>query len=602
MGNFISLLGGIAKGAGTAYGDIAKEKRETKIKQDQLVSDAILKELQTNDTLDQHAHEQLSREYYTRMGVPKADIEKLIAAKSSMWKDYNAHKKSEYEAQAKQSLPALPQQTSAPTAADANGISLPGQKLPETGGLGPLPAPPFKPENATVGQVKYASEQPILKQKAKDSAEAARQAAREAAKGTIEDKIAVFKEYEGSSMEDEVRYMLNMAPRSTGSGVESRNLPGNGMRGEDLIEILRQQGKPTEGIHKEKLYNVTIGRDGKTVIGAFPKEESAIGSGKETSGVQAQAMGLTTDLGGAPIQPGGTYTVLHSAQGGKPLGVVPTTQLESYAVRHNIQVTTNAAGDVIAVPVTESTRTGKNVPGVAPGAATLGPVPAKPAALNTPDTALGGGGGGVPAPAGDGAFVAPDGSKKIGERPVSIPEGTVEKINVIQDTINQTKRLQELLPKVSGYIGPISGRLSDLSLDHLGGLGLPEDAVDFLTNIRELIANKAFARGGKTLPMSEQRIYTAQLPKETDHGPVLAKKLSVFLPLFEKDLRNQMNGLTKNQKKQFQGLDTVEVGGPMPERPAPGAPSGKILVVRKADGKRGSIDAADFDPSKYEKR
>ena len=550
MGAFLSLLGGLSKGAGEAYGEIDKQRREQKAAQDKAVADAIYKEMTTNEQLLPEQQHHLLGEYLAKSGVTDKKVIKGIQDA------YGYHRKAleDQEAQSKQApeLPA-PQQTTPE-----------GVQLPPTSALPSLPTPPYQAK--TAGQLKFEESRGRVRQAEDDKAEAVREAARRAAEGSLEDKITLFRRYEGTSMEDEVRYMLNMAPRG-GQGVASRNVPGQGTRGADLISALKQQGKSTEGVDPGKLYSVSIDRDGHTIVGWIAKEESAVGTGKEISGAQAKAMGLAQDKGGAAISDGGTYTVLHSQQGGGILGVIPTNQLQTYAQRNNVKVTTDADGNVIAVPVTESTITTKAPVGVAPSAAVLPPMPQAPGVA--PATIS----GGVPA-------AGPGGARVIGQKPIEIPETKVEKINAAQDLIIQARTLQELLPKVKNYTGPVVSRVFTSPLyNYAGGLGLPDDVNRFLTNMRELVATKAFERGGKTLPMSEQRIYTAQLPKETDTPATLISKMSILLPLVQKDYENQLRGLTGNQRKKLTATqENVDLGGPLPTRPTPGAPKSKFKV------------------------
>src|SRR6185295_1893012 len=128
------------------------------------------------------------------------------------------------------------------------------------------------------------------------------------------------------------------APKSTaGSGVAGAFVTGNGTRGKDLKEILRRQGADQaklDSVDDSKLYTLVTGHDKSTITAFYPKEESAVGTGHEASGTQVKAMGLTTDRGGAPIVDGGTYTIIHSAQGGGILGAIPTAQLATYSQQH----------------------------------------------------------------------------------------------------------------------------------------------------------------------------------------------------------------------------------------------------------------------------
>lgn len=592
MGAFLSLLGGLSKGAGEAYGDIDKQNRETKAKNDSLVAEALHKEMTTNEQLTPEQQDHLLTQYLGLRGIKDKKLIEGIKHAAGYHRQTLAD-------MAQQAKPAndiqAPQQTTPE-----------GMQLPPTAALPALPNPPYQPKSA--GQLKFEESRGRVRQSEDDKAEAVREATRRAMMGTFRDKLDLFRSVEGTPYEDEARYMLQMAPRTAASGVAGSYVTGEGTRGKDLKEVLHRQGAAQslmDQVDDDKLYTLVTGHDKTTVTNFYPKEDRVTGTGKEISGRQAKALGIKADLGGAEIPDAGTYTVLHRNAGGGIVGVIPTNQLQTYAERHNVKVVPDADGNIHAVPVTESTTTSKVPTGVAPDAAALPAMPQAPAGLSTTDTALGAGGtprsagaqGGTPATGG------PPGDRIIGARPVEIPEGKIDKISGSQSLLIQAQTLHDLLPSVKNYTGPVVSRVFTSPLyNYAGGLGLPPNVNKFLTNMRELVATKAFERGGKTLPMSEQRIYTAQLPKESDTPQTLIAKMEILLPLIEKDYQNQLKGLTTNQRKKLTSQENVDLGGPVPTRPTPGTPAGKIKVTRKADGAKGTIDSKDFNPAKYDKR
>ena len=253
--------------------------------------------------------------------------------------------------------------------------------LPQTASLPQLPAPPEGFQPKTAGQLRFEESQPRILQAEAAKQNAIRQAQRTQRRDEIGDKLEDMKAIDNdpslSDEEKERRYAILGVKRPGGSGVAGAFVTGNGTRGKDLIEIMKRQGAKSEvleTIDPNKLYTLVTGHDKATITNFYPKEESAIGTGKEASGAQVLAMGFTTDKGGAPVQPGGTYTILHSAQGGAPIGVIPTAQLATYAQQHKVNFSVTNDG-IVETPYTESTTTQKGLPNTAVGGAVPAQLP-----------------------------------------------------------------------------------------------------------------------------------------------------------------------------------------------------------------------------------
>lgn len=393
MGSFASLLGGLATGARDEYSKIDEANRADKRAKDKQIADAILKDLQTNDQLTPAEQEHHFRTFLDLSGVKDKKVVDGLVNHSQ----YHRQKMAELDRQqgyGKQQ-PELGGGTPSsaggtiPGADGAPDVTLPEMPMAPTGGLPQLPPPPEGFQPKTVGQLKFEESRDRVAQSKKDAADAARQAAREAAMGSIEDKIDILKKYDGTPMEAEVRYLVGAAPKSTaGSGVAGAFVTGNGTRGSDLIEILRRQGAPQEKLDQvdpKKLYTLTVGHDKTTVTAFYPKEESAVGTGHEASGDQVLAMGIQQDRGGAPVVKGGTYTIIHSGQGGGILGVIPTAQLATYAQQHKVNFSVTNDG-IVETPYTESSSTQKGLPNTPAGGAVpqvAPPVPTGPSAPGT---------------------------------------------------------------------------------------------------------------------------------------------------------------------------------------------------------------------------
>lgn len=543
---FLNILGGLLSGGVGRYKENSDRDRKTKEREDDLMASSLENRLKSDDTLTPDEQGQIFHQITKLRGMDPKMSQALYQA-SGYFRNSQAEdtRRNEY---AKPGIaPAI----------HGGGLDI------ESAPFGAMPAPPQR----TAGEIKFQRDLPMETQKASALATAQREAQRAANTGQIDDKVDILKKYNGTDMEDEVRYMLGATPRtsSTSGANGAIFVPGPGTRGVQMKQLLIAQGRGDEAakLDDTRLYKYTLTGPNRSQIGfVSPTEENTTGSKPTVITPEIFSQHGGKDLDGNPLVVGSMAVPIRNNIGGAVRGYIPETEVNTYATRNNMQVTTDGAGNVVVVPVTESTLTqrypatgtpaGTRSGGVGLGGGGLGPVPSLP--VGSPATS-----NGVSIP---GAPGLPAGAKKIGERPVSIPEGTVDKINASQDLVHQTEALVDQLPRVQGYIGPAAGRLADFSLDHLGGAGLPDEAITFLTNIREMIANKAFERGGKTLPAAEQRIYTAQLPRESDKPRVLMAKLKVFLPLFRKDLENQQRGLNSNQRNQLQNGQGGLLGNP----------------------------------------
>lgn len=378
MGAFLSLLGGLSQGAGSAYGEIDKAKREEKVKNDAAVSAAILKELQTNDTLDQSAHEALSREYYKRMGVPNKDAEQLIQAHGHIW--------NEYQQQEKQRQARVNAQTAtAPQLQGPEQTSPGGPQLPPTAALPTIPPPPYTPSNPTIGEVRFQEARGRIKAAETDKAQAAREAARQALMGTVEDQIEVLKKYKNTPYEQEVATMLK-AVKSGGAGIKSRTLAGT-MSGAAVKKELDAQGVDSSGIDPTSSYRGAVDTaTGKLLPDSIHETEQQTRAGPASLGSSWIKI-FPTDYAGNPTIESAMYVAIRKVNGGAPIGIYPVTELGSTHAAQNFKTIQMRDGTTALVPVTEISTTQKtangqvvqNVPG---GAQVAPPVPG-PAATST---------------------------------------------------------------------------------------------------------------------------------------------------------------------------------------------------------------------------
>ncbi len=590
--NILSFLSGLSSGGVDRYQKLGDEARKTKQQNDELVAKSLDEKLKDENLLPEEA-DHLLRTSLKLRGMDNKTIDAISQAHGYFRQALGQNNKPTQSA------------ASIPPPQDDNSIPYDdGQASGSIGGspFGDIPTfsteatakAPTESSNSfqTVGDLNYQHNRPKVQQQEIDKATAVREAARIATVGTIEDKIAISKKYKGTPYEASVNQLLGMTPKAAGGA--STYLPGQGMRGADIIARYPQSEDVVNGkIHPQGLYNVSVGPDKITPVGFFPREEQTAGSGIKTVLTPQDVATYQNDLSGKPLVAGSMAVPIRSVSGGRVVGYIPETELSSFAVTHGQTITMAPDGTVISTPTTTTREEGKGLPGQGPigaGPANPGPlgsIPAPPPGVLPGSPASGASPGPTIPPSSPKAQLKGAGAgtpRVLSTDFVHIPEGEITNLGNSQKLVSEAQVVKRLLPKVQAAIGPISGQVSGTVFNNIGGYGLNPETQQFFTTLREMIATQAFARGGKTLPQSEQRIYTAQLPKETDTVGNLISKLSVFLPLWERDYQNQLKGLSKNQKDKFLGQGAF---GDAP-KPTPGTPQQSLEQIFKGTPQGGN--------------
>jgi hypothetical protein len=344
MGAFLSLMSGLAKGASSKYNELAEEERKNKIRQNELMASSLEQRLEKDDSLTPEEQHHLLGQILSLRGIDPKTAQHIINASGYLRNqmEEEARKTGGVAPPIKQSfdIPALgdmPAQTAQ--------VSIPASEF------GPMP----QYQSRTAGEIKFERKLPQdiaeanLKQKAMRDAQLAE------ATGLMEAKLQVLQKYKDTPLEDEVRYMLGAAPRSGASTF----LPGNGIRGKDLKAYFPD----AKDIDENKLYKVSFGPDKKTPVAYFPVSEDTV-AGKAAQG--SNFTQFATDMVGNPRDDSGMYTPVRARAGGAIIGIVPETELGSFAVRHNFKQVTQPDGSVALIPVTETSETKKTLPGGQP--------------------------------------------------------------------------------------------------------------------------------------------------------------------------------------------------------------------------------------------
>jgi len=465
----LGLLSGLTTGASSRWQALLDEERKTKQREQDLVATSLEKRLEEDESLTPEDQVNLMRQALTLRGMKTNEIEPILQA-SGYFRNLLAEK----ERMKPGIAPAISTTFNLPP--------IPG--VPETAGQRvdfSIPESPFGPmPMRTTGEIKFERELPMVQRKAEAVAQAQREATRAATTGSIEDKIAIMQQYQGTDLEDEVRYMLQMAPR-TKTGIATV-LPGPGMRGTDLKKFFPD----ATDIEDPKLYKMIVGPD-KLPIAYYPSEEATV-SGKAVAGSEVISR-FQTDLMNNPVNPNQMYVPIRFQTGGDYKGVVPETELGTYSTRNNVRITTNAAGEVIAVPVTETTATQRTMPGggpIAQAGGPLGQIPSMPVRM--------------PAAASQAPPFTP---RVIGTRPLTKEE--VTSVNAAKEGVDKMNQLLEMLRKdpnqvLKAAIPGVRRILAPTWTRYTGELA------DLVTRVRT----------GAALNKEEEVFYANQLPGAAD--------------------------------------------------------------------------------------
>lgn len=582
MSNILSFLSGLSSGGVDRYQKLGDEERKTKQKNDKLVAASLDEKLKDENLLPEEA-DHLLRTSLKLKGMDNKTIDAISQAHGYFRQALGEKNRPSQSQPQSQSQPLSPDD-SYDDGQSSGSVGSPFGDMPTFSTEATAQAPNSAPvEPRTVGDINTAHNRPRVMQAGTDKANALREATRIATIGTIEDKIAIGKKYSNTPFSASVNQLLGMTPKAAGGA--STYLPGPGMRGNDIIARYPQSEDVVNGkIHPQGLYNVSVGPDKITPVGFFPREEQTAGSGIKSVLTPQDVETYKVDLSGKPLVAGSMAVPIRSVSGGRVVGYIPETELNTFAVTHGQTITMAPDGTVIATPTTTTREEGKGLPGQGPigsgPRSPLGAIPAPPpgvlpgsqapSAQVTPQI--------PPTPTRNSGKVAGAGSPKVLSTDfVSIPDAKMDDLNNLQNLNTEAQTVSNLLPKVKSAVGLISGRVAGSVFNNLGAYGLDPNTRKFMTSLRELIATQAFARGGKTLPIGEQRIYTSHLPAETDTVGTLVDKLSIFLPLWNKDYQNKLKGLTKNQQDKFLGTGAF---GDIP-KPTPGTPQKSLDEIFK---------------------
>lgn len=511
MGNFLSILSGFTKGAADTYTSQAKEERDRQAANDKLIGDTLLTRASSPDVTPEEA-DSLLREGLTKHKVDKKTIESI----SQGFGYIRAKHEDDVRRQSVADTGGTPTSSPAPGGPPVS-PAMPDPALP-TKTLSDIP-------QRTMGQIAYERNRPQMMQAEQDKsnieldrqtklAQATREADRAKAFGEIGDKIDVFKKYEGTPEEDEVRYMLGMAPRSTGGG--SGVSAGRPINGDAVKAALIAQGKlqDANAIDITKSYMVQLGPDRKTIVSALPATSPTVSS-KPLVMDTATASRYQTDQMKNPLRVGQTYVPLHDQLGGAIVGFIPESELGTISQHPEISTLTNADGySYLAItPVTTTTQ--KTAPGgqplPAPGVGVIPPPPTGSSpALASPAPGIPSGPTGAvpslpvnprPPASGTGPTKAGAGGTEMRDLGVKKPLSSTEftALNGAQEGLIKIQQLDDMLKADPNLLlkGAIPGTPGARTYDRF-----KKEMVDIISRLRT----------GAVINEQEETFYKSQLP------------------------------------------------------------------------------------------
>lgn len=400
----LPFLSGLAQGASEAYNNVAEEKRKQKTAQQKLVSDAILKKLETDDTLTPDEHVQLQQHFYKLNGIDDKTAQGLIQASSQFRQahDEDQRKQVMQSAQDTMSQPAAPLQDAQ---APVNGLGdLPtmGQSGGGSAMKGTAMAPPIPQfKQQTIGDLNL----PQQARKAGQIAATQAQAQREAQLAMMDaedeykfNKIDEIDKRTDLTPDQKYQRKLIIDPKlatAQGRAGAATFVPAV-MSGKDLKARLISEGKTPEeqaSVDDKGYYRVALDPTKTKTVSWFATQPNTY-QGKTSLGSMWKSQ-FATDLGGNPVDDNQLYVPVLSRAGGTPVGVVPETLVNTYTVKNNLKSVQQPDGSTTLVPVTETSQNIKTPQGASAGTATPAtPLPQAPtgtsasSATPTPKTPL----------------------------------------------------------------------------------------------------------------------------------------------------------------------------------------------------------------------
>lgn len=388
MANFLPFLSGLAGGVSDTYGKISEEDRKNKVANNKLVADSIQKRLESDDTLTPDEQTHLLDQYLDLHGVDKKHKQAIIGASGYFRNALGESARKTATGQAQSTMAQGPADlTDSPAPAEGLGdLPTQGRSAAQTTAMAP-PIPSFQPQ--TAGDIDLPQKIRKATALAKATADAGTDAKFDLmdAEDTYRNKKAAeidakVKSGEYSEEDAARRYeIIGVKPLSQrGGGGAATYLPAP-MIGKDLKARMQAEGKPAgdiAAIDDTGLYRVSLDPTKTKIQGTFKMVPNTY-QGKAATGNNFISQFPNDALGNA-TDPNMVYYPVLARTGGAPTGIMPETLINTESVRKGFKTVTQANGDTVLVPTTETTQNIKTPAGQSVTPAS--PLPTAPAALD----------------------------------------------------------------------------------------------------------------------------------------------------------------------------------------------------------------------------
>jgi len=182
----------------------------------------------------------------------------------------------------------------------------------------------------------------------------------------------------------------------------------------------------------------------------------------------------------------------------------------------------------------------------------------------------------------------------LGAKPTTVSAEAQAQLAGITNAYTQFKNVENKLHLVQG---PLFGQVTMAEVERLGGLGADPAAIQMAVELRTLMANQAFANGGKQLTGTEKVEFEFQTPSMTDTIQQAAIKTAAALKILRNNYATKMAVMPVTQSRQLPGSvdgaaeKATQYGG---IAPPPGSETREINGVTYVkgigpDGRRGWI-------------
>lgn len=172
----------------------------------------------------------------------------------------------------------------------------------------------------------------------------------------------------------------------------------------------------------------------------------------------------------------------------------------------------------------------------------------------------------------EGAVKAGAALPDVAQREISGKQTLIQNLDIAISKLDDMKR--------DPLFGPVVGRLRNIQINRLGGIGASPQEQELAVRLRALVRDQSFAEGGKQLTPTEKEEFTATLPQLTDTVEQAIIKARLSKEFLGRALQNRMGNLSPDQKKLIPGGSDRALGSQSVEEYVRDPATGKLVLKR----------------------